>query len=118
MFTAGLSASAEAIRGQTALGSFLRCVLLITPSSPLLLQRRHPQMTLVVPVSDGRDRAVSKPRPLGAAVDTRGVGASVIHWARGVRSGIRQGESSPGDLVQGHEEDAKPRVLRAVVQQA
>lgn len=53
----------------------------------------------------------------GPAVDPHRARATVLHRSRGVRPGVRQGVAAPGDVLQGHEEDPKPRVLRPVVQQ-
>lgn len=43
----------------------------------------------------------------GSTVDPHRIGAAVVHRARGICPGLRQGEPADRDVVQGHEEDAK-----------
>ena len=67
---------------------------------------------------DGCDGGVLEPAGAVAAADAHRTGAAVVHRTRGVCAGLRQGEPQRGDLFQGHEEDAQPRVVHPVVQPA
>lgn len=67
--------------------------------------------------SDRRDGIVRVALAAIPAADPHRTGETVVHRTRGVRPSLRQGKPSLGNVLQGHEKDAKSRVLRAVVQQ-
>lgn len=66
--------------------------------------------------ADGHDGSVFQRVVARPTAHARRAREAVVHRARRVRAGVRQGQPAHRLVVQRHEEDQKPRVLRPLVQ--